>query len=49
MEARNFITAKEMIETNNFIVPTLSGFLNDLKVPPTWFTAFVMKITGNLY
>lgn len=27
MEARNFITAKEMIENDNFIVPTLNGFL----------------------
>ncbi|MFR3298365.1 MAG: ArnT family glycosyltransferase [Fusobacterium sp.] len=48
MEARNFITAKEMIENDNFIVPTLNGFLRFEKPPlPTWFTAFVMKITGN--
>ena len=48
MEARNFITAKEMIENDNFIVPTLNGFLRFEKPPlPTWFTAFVMKATGN--
>ena len=48
MEARNFITAKEMIENDNFIIPTLNGFLRFEKPPlPTWFTAFVMKATGN--
>ena len=48
MEARNFITAREMIKNNNFLVPTLNGFLRFEKPPlPTWFTAFIMKITGN--
>lgn len=48
MEARNFITAREMIENDNFIIPTLNGSLRFEKPPfPTWVTAFVMKITGN--
>lgn len=49
MEARNFITAREMIENNNFIIPTLNGFLRFEKPPfPTWLTAWIMKITGNI-
>ncbi len=48
MEARNFITAREMIENNNYIIPTLNGFLRFEKPPlPTWFTAGIMKLTGN--
>lgn len=49
MEARNFITAREMIENNNFVIPTLNGFLRFEKPPlPTWLTAGMMKLTGNL-
>ncbi len=49
MEARNFITAREMIENDNFIITTLNGFLRFEKPPlPTWFTALIIKITGNM-
>lgn len=49
MEARNFISAREMILNDNFIIPTLNGFLRFEKPPlPTWLTAFMMKITGNI-
>ncbi len=49
MEARNFITAREMVENNNFLIPTLNGFLRFEKPPlPTWFTAGIMKLTGNM-
>lgn len=49
MEARNFITAREMIQNDNYIIPTLNDFLRFEKPPlPTWFTAFVMNISGNV-
>lgn len=48
MEARNFITAREMLENKNYIITTLNGQLRFEKPPlPTWLTAIVMKITGN--
>ena len=48
MEARNFITAREMILNDNFIVPTLNGSLRFEKPPlPTWLTAGIMKLTEN--
>ena len=49
MEARNFITAREMIQNDNYIIPTLNDFLRFEKPPlPTWVTALVMNITGNV-
>ena len=49
MEARNFITAREMVESGNYLVTTLNGNLRFEKPPlPTYFTAFMMKITGNV-
>lgn len=49
MEARNFITAREMILNDNYIIPTLNGILRFEKPPlPTWFTAFIMNLTGNI-
>lgn len=49
MEARNFITAREMLESKNYIITTLNGQLRFEKPPlPTWLTALVMKITGNI-
>lgn len=48
MEARNFITAREMVQNDNYLIPTLNSFLRFEKPPlPTWFTAFIMDITGN--
>ena len=47
MEARNFITAREMVESGNYLVTTLNGNLRFEKPPlPTYLTAFIMKITG---
>ncbi len=40
MEARNLITAKEMIETGHWLLPTLHGEPRLAKPPlPTWLTA----------
>jgi 4-amino-4-deoxy-L-arabinose transferase-like glycosyltransferase len=40
MEARNFISAREMVETNNWLLPTLNGFPRYQKPPlPTIITA----------
>ncbi|BAX80099.1 ArnT family glycosyltransferase [Labilibaculum antarcticum] len=40
MEARNFVTAREMIEKGNWLVPTMNGELRIAKPPlPTWITA----------
>ena len=44
MEARNFITAREMVESGNWLIPTLNGSLRFEKPPlPTWITAGIMK------
>ncbi len=43
MEARNLITAREMIETGRWFVPTLHGEPRLAKPPlPTWLTAMAM-------
>jgi len=40
MEARNFVTARDMIEKGNWLVPTMNGELRLAKPPfPTWTTA----------
>lgn len=40
MEARNFVTAREMIEKGNWLEPTMNGELRLAKPPlPTWITA----------
>ncbi len=53
MEARNFITAREMIKEGNWIITTLNGNYRFEKPPlPTWITAIFMKLfetTGNEY
>lgn len=47
MEARNLITAREMIETGHWFLPTLHGEPRLAKPPlPTWLTAAAMLI-GN--
>lgn len=49
MEARNFITAREMVESGNYLVTTLNGNLRFEKPPlPTYLTALMMKIIGNV-
>jgi len=47
MEARNFTTAREMVELGNWLIPTMNGELRLEKPPlPTWITAFVIKLFG---
>lgn len=47
MEARNFITAKEMVNNGNWILPTMEGRPRYEKPPfPTWITAGVMILAG---
>lgn len=46
MEARNFITAREMVNNNNWLLTTMNGEARYQKPPlPTWFTA----ISGLLF
>jgi 4-amino-4-deoxy-L-arabinose transferase-like glycosyltransferase len=47
MEARNFVTAREMVQNNNWLLPTMNGEPRIAKPPlPTWATALAMKISG---
>ena len=47
MEARNFITAREMIQDNNWILTTMNGEPRYQKPPlPTWLTAISGLIFG---
>ncbi|WP_164885387.1 ArnT family glycosyltransferase [Geovibrio thiophilus] len=47
MEARNYITAREMVLDGNWLFPTLNGELRIAKPPvPTWITAFVFRLAG---
>lgn len=48
MEARNFVTAREMIENDDWLVPTMNGELRLAKPPlPTWLTALAMRMAGS--
>lgn len=47
MEARNLTTAREILENNDWMVPTMNGELRLEKPPlPTWVTAVCMKAVG---
>ncbi len=47
MEARNFITAREMINNGNWILTTMNGLPRYEKPPlPTWLSAFSALIFG---
>lgn len=47
MEARNFITAREMLTDSNWILTTFNGHPRYQKPPlPTWLTAFSAAIFG---
>lgn len=49
MESRNFISAREIVESGNWLVTTLNGNYRFEKPPlPTWTAAAMMKITGNV-
>ena len=46
MEARNFVTAREMVEFDNWLVPTMNGELRFAKPPlPTWVAALVEMVS----
>ncbi|HWS01102.1 MAG TPA: glycosyltransferase family 39 protein, partial [Prolixibacteraceae bacterium] len=47
MEARNLVTAREMVTENNWLQPTMNGELRLEKPPlPTWITACSMILSG---
>lgn len=47
MEARNFVTAREMINDNNWLLTTMNGEPRYQKPPlPTWITAIFGYLTG---
>lgn len=47
MEARNFITAREILDSNDWLHPTMNGELRLAKPPlPTWITAISASIFG---
>ena len=47
MEARNFITAREIVENGSWLLPTMNGELRIAKPPlPTWVTALAMIGAG---
>ena len=47
MEARNFKTAEEILESNEWLLPTLNNELRILKPPlPTWCVAGIIYITN---
>ncbi|ARS37555.1 ArnT family glycosyltransferase [Pontibacter actiniarum] len=49
MEARNFISAREMVEDGNWLVPTLNGEVRLAKPPlPTWLTAVSGMAAGDI-
>jgi len=48
MEARNLTTAREMLQKNNWLEPTMNGELRLEKPPlPTWITAVTMHLAGD--
>lgn len=48
MESRNLVTAREMVETGEWLVPTMNGELRLEKPPlPTWISAVVESVSTN--
>ena len=46
MESRNLVTAREMVTTGNWLVPTMNGELRLEKPPlPTWISAVVESVS----
>lgn len=46
MESRNLITAREMTESHEYLVPTLNGDLRLAKPPlPTWIAAAIESVS----
>jgi 4-amino-4-deoxy-L-arabinose transferase-like glycosyltransferase len=49
MEARNFVTAREMVIEGHWLIPTMNGEIRIAKPPlPTWITAIVGIVEGNV-
>lgn len=49
MEARNFVTAREMVQNGNWLLPTMNDQPRITKPPlPTWLSASIMLLTGDL-
>ncbi len=49
MEARNFVTAREMVSEHHWLVPTMNGEIRLAKPPmPTWFAALSAKLSGSM-
>ncbi|WP_051538461.1 ArnT family glycosyltransferase [Prolixibacter bellariivorans] len=47
MEARNLVTAREILQHHNWLVPTMNGVLRLEKPPlPTWIAAIMMQLFG---
>jgi 4-amino-4-deoxy-L-arabinose transferase-like glycosyltransferase len=47
MEARNLVTAREIIDNDNWLIPTMNGEVRLAKPPlPTWFAALVSLSAG---
>jgi len=48
MEARNFVTAREMIQNDNWLLPTMNGEPRLAKPPlPTWGVATAMQLAAS--
>lgn len=48
MEARNFVTAREMVQNGSWLVPTMNRELRIAKPPlPTWITAGLLALGHN--
>jgi 4-amino-4-deoxy-L-arabinose transferase-like glycosyltransferase len=49
MEARNFVTAREMAVESHWLIPTMNGEIRIAKPPlPTWITAIAGILSGNV-
>ncbi|WP_347156664.1 ArnT family glycosyltransferase [Pontibacter chitinilyticus] len=49
MEARNFITAREIVSNGHWLVPTMNGYVRLAKPPlPTWMTAWAGMVAGDI-
>ncbi len=50
MEARNLITAREMVQDHHWLIPTMNEEYRLAKPPfPTWVTAWTAQITGGFH
>ena len=49
MEARNLVTAREIVANDSWLIPTMNGELRLAKPPlPTWFAALMSLSTGTI-